>query len=198
MSYTSKSPIDVARVALRVAAEALPRYAHRFSPRKFTQPQLFACLALKTFFKTDSRGISILLDDLPDLVRLLGLKAAPPWTTLQKAAKRLLTLPAADRLLTATPRRLLGRKRVAGRAAFDSTGLACGRASSSYVRSPPRAGASRGPLGDPSGDRAAESQAAGGPLAPADEGASGQTLLPVRPARAGGDRVLDGQAPPGV
>jgi hypothetical protein len=134
MSYTSKSPVDVARVALRVATQALPRYAHRFSPKKFTQPQLFACLALKTFFKTDYRGVAIYLEDLPDLARLLGLRVVPHWTTLQKASKRLLTLPVAGRLLTATVRRFLGRRRRVRRAAFDSTGLGCGHASSYYVR----------------------------------------------------------------
>src|SRR6516162_3054276 len=130
MSYTSKSPVDVARVALRVATQALPRYAHRFSPKKFTQPQLFACLALKTFFKTDYRGVAIYLEDLPDLARLLGLRVVPHWTTLQKASKRLLTLPAAGRVLTATVHRFIGRRRRVQRAAFDSTGLACGHASS--------------------------------------------------------------------
>ena len=65
MSYTSKSPIDVAREALRAAEQALRPYAHKYSPKKFTQPQLFACLVLKTFFKTDYRGIVIYLEDLP-------------------------------------------------------------------------------------------------------------------------------------
>jgi hypothetical protein len=59
MSSTSKSPVDGARAALAVATAALPAYAHRTSPKKFTQPQLFACLVLKTFFKTDYRGIAI-------------------------------------------------------------------------------------------------------------------------------------------
>jgi DDE family transposase len=134
MSYTSKSPVDVARVALRVATQALPRYAHRFSPKKFTQPQLFACLVLKAFFKTDYRGVAIYLEDLPELARRLGLRVVPHWTTLQKAGKRLLTLPTAGRLLTATVQRCLGRRRRVRRAAFDSTGLACGHASSYYVR----------------------------------------------------------------
>jgi transposase len=134
MSYTSKSPVDVARAALQVAADALPTYAHRFSPRKFTQPQLFACLVLKTFFKTDYRGIAIYLEDLPDLAALLGLKTVPHWTTLQKASKRLLSLPAADRLLGSTVERFLGGKERLDRVAFDSTGLSCGHASSYYVR----------------------------------------------------------------
>ena len=37
-------------VALKVAEMSLPSYAHRFSPRLYTQSQLFACLALKVFF----------------------------------------------------------------------------------------------------------------------------------------------------
>jgi Transposase DDE domain len=134
MSYTTKSPVAFARAALRAAAEALRPYAHRFSPKKFTQPQLFACLALKTFFKTDYRGITIYLEDLPDLARVLGLADVPHYTTLQKASKRLLKIPAAERLLTATVHRLLGRRRKVKLAAFDSTGLQCGHASSYYVR----------------------------------------------------------------
>jgi hypothetical protein len=134
MSYASKSPVDVARVALRATTQALPRYAHRFSPKKFTQPKLFACLALKAFFKTDDPGMAIYLEDLPALARRLGLRAVPHWTTLQKAGKRLLPLPAAGRRLTATVHRCLGRRSRVRRAAFDSTGLAGGHASSYYVR----------------------------------------------------------------
>jgi hypothetical protein len=134
MSFTSKSPVSVAREALYAAERSLPLYAHKYSPRKFTQPQLFACLVLKTFFKTDYRGITIYLEDLPDLTRTLGLSAVPHYTTLQKASRRLLTLPAANRLLTATVHRALGRRRKVALAAFDSTGLQCGHASSYYVR----------------------------------------------------------------
>src|SRR5262249_14862394 len=122
------------QVALRVAADALPEYAHRFSPKKFTQAQLFACLALKAFFKTDYRGVAILLEDLPDLARLLGLKSVPHGTTLHKATKRRLSLPAAEALLSATVERFLGGGRRLDRVAFDSTGLSCGHASSYYVR----------------------------------------------------------------
>jgi hypothetical protein len=134
MSYTSKSPVAVACEALRAAEAALPRYAPKYSPKKFTQPQLFACLVLKTFFKTDYRGIATYLEDLPDLARTLGLEQVPHYTTLHKATKRLLTLPAANRLLTATARRALGRRRKVALAAFDCTGLQCGRASSYFVR----------------------------------------------------------------
>ena len=63
MSTTSKSPRKVALVALGIGKEALPAYCHRFSPKVFTQPHLFACLVLKEFFKTDYRGIMGILGE---------------------------------------------------------------------------------------------------------------------------------------
>ncbi|MEL7088812.1 MAG: transposase [Planctomycetota bacterium] len=90
MSTTSKSPRRVAAVALWVGQRTFPDYSSRFSPRTFTQAQLFACLVLKTFFNTDYRGIVAYLDDLPTLRETLGLERVPHYTTLQKAAARLL------------------------------------------------------------------------------------------------------------
>lgn len=134
MSTLTKSPIRVARQALAVATKALRPYAHKYSPKLYTQPQLFVCLVLKTFFKTDYRGIVVLLQDLPDLRHATGLRGVPHFTTLQKASCRLLRLPRARRLLGATIRRLLPRRRRVQRAAFDSTGLDCGHRSYYYVR----------------------------------------------------------------
>jgi hypothetical protein len=134
MSQTSKSPLAVARAALAVGADVLPAYAHRFSPRRYTQPQLFACLVLKTFLRTDYRGVAQLLADLPDLRAALGLKAVPHFTTLQKASDRLLRQPKADRLLRATVRRFRPRRRRVRRAALDSTGFDCSRASPYFTR----------------------------------------------------------------
>jgi hypothetical protein len=134
MSRTSKSPLSVGRQALAVAAKALPLYAHKYSPKKFTQPQLFACLVLKAFRKTDYRGIATELADLSDLRQALGLAATPHFTTLQKAAGRLLRQPRARRLLHATVRRYFGRRRRSQRVAFDSSGLDCGHASRYYIR----------------------------------------------------------------
>jgi hypothetical protein len=131
----SKSPVYVAREALVVGTKALRRYAHKFSPKLYTQPQLFACLVLKTFFKTDYRGLCTYLKDLGDLRRAIGLGGVPHFTTLQKASSRLLRLPRARRLLATTVRRRLQRRRRVRRAAFDSTGLDCGQRSSYYVRS---------------------------------------------------------------
>ena len=47
----------MAREALRLARHALPEYSSPFSRKDFTQHQLFAVLALKTFLKTDYRGV---------------------------------------------------------------------------------------------------------------------------------------------
>jgi hypothetical protein len=90
MSTVSKSPRKVAAVALHVGERTFSTYNHRCSPRTFTQPQLFACLVLKTFFNTHYRGIVAYLDDLPDLRQAIGLQCTPHFTTLQKACRRLL------------------------------------------------------------------------------------------------------------
>jgi hypothetical protein len=121
-------------MALTTGNRVLPRYAHRFSPHKYTQPQLFACLVLKTFFKTDYRGLTALLLDHAELRAILDLRRVPHFTTLQKASRRLLRTPRARRLFAATVRRFLPRRRRVRRAAFDSTGLDCGRRSFYYVR----------------------------------------------------------------
>jgi hypothetical protein len=62
----------------------------------------------------DYSGLVVLLGDLPDLLQALGFRCVPHFTTLQKALRRLLTLPRANRLLTVTVRRFLGRRRGAG------------------------------------------------------------------------------------
>ena len=84
MSTTSKSPRKVMEVAYAAAQRALPAYSHRFSPK------LFACLVLKEFLKTDYRGVCQTLADCADLRAAIELTLVPHWTTLQKAADRLL------------------------------------------------------------------------------------------------------------
>jgi hypothetical protein len=105
MSRTSKSPRKVALEALAVAEQTLPMYGHRFSPHKFTQHQLFALLVLKTHQRQDYRGIVALLHEMPQLVEALGLSAVPHYTTLQKAAERLLVNASAQQLLGTTVER---------------------------------------------------------------------------------------------
>jgi hypothetical protein len=134
MGKLSKSPTRVVRQALYVALAALPDYAHRFSPRKYTQPQLFACLVLKTFLKTDYRGVAVHLAEHSELRTVIGLAVVPHFTTLQKSSRRLLRRPVAQRLFRTTVRRFLKRRHRIQRAALDSTGLDCGHASRYYIR----------------------------------------------------------------
>ena len=94
----TKSPVRLAREALKVAERALPRYSHRFSRRDFTQAQLFAILALRQFFKTDYRGIVRMLEDFSDLRKALGLKKVPHYSTLCYAQQRRLKKGLSGRL----------------------------------------------------------------------------------------------------
>ena len=133
MATTCKSPQRVALAALATARRALPPYSHRCSPKVFTQHQLFAALVLKNFLKTDYRGVVAHLHDNPSLAATLGLKKTPHFTTLQKASQRLLAAPRARRLLDATVRQRMGRRRRVPSAAVDSTGLECSAASGYFV-----------------------------------------------------------------
>jgi len=139
MSTTSKSPRKVALAALQIGTDALPAYSHRFSPKKFTQPQLFACLVLKEFHKTDYRGLTAILADHSDLREALGLKKVPHWTTFQKASQRLLRNATVQKLLDATvirtgPRRRSPRRPRVKRAAVDSSGFETHHTSHYFVK----------------------------------------------------------------
>jgi hypothetical protein len=86
----TKSPRALAREALRLAQEALPPYSSIRSRKDFTQHQLFAALALKTFLKTDYRGVVQFLKDFAELRADLGLAKVPHYSTLCYAEERLL------------------------------------------------------------------------------------------------------------
>ena len=126
--------------ALATARRALPKHAHRSSPKKFTQHQLFACLVLKNFLRTDYRGLAAHLGDHPSLLAILELKQIPHFTTFQKAAHRLLLTEPVRRLLESTARLHLGRRQRVKRAVIDSTGLECSCASGYFVRRRQRVG----------------------------------------------------------
>ena len=132
MSKITKSPKKVARAAYKIAKSTLPRYGHRYSPKKFTQPQLFVCLILKIFLKTDYRGIAAILSDSPDLCKSFDLVKVPHFTTLQKASKKLLRFTVADKLIKATVRSVT--KSTIDLAAIDSTGLDASYTSRYFVR----------------------------------------------------------------
>jgi len=131
---SSKSPRKVAMVALAAGKEAFSDYSHKFSPKKFTRPQLFACLVLKEFERKDYRGVTQLLADCSDLRDAIGLKVVPHFTTLQKASQRLLRLKHVRPLLEQTVRSVHQRRlKNVPYAATDSTGFDAHHASRYFV-----------------------------------------------------------------
>jgi Transposase DDE domain len=140
---TSKSPRRILQVAYEAACKALPAYRHKFSPKKFTQPQLLACLVLKEFLRTDYRGLAAHLAAYPESVRLIDLKAVPHFTTFQKAAARLLKAASARKLFDAVLAAALKAKVRKWRvplAAIDGTGLESRHVSRYYVKRRSRTG----------------------------------------------------------
>ena len=123
MGMACKSPRKVLVSAWQVAKAVLPAYSHRCSPRKFSQPTLFACLVLRAFLKTDYRGLVEHLQDSPEWCQAIELTAVPHFTTFQKAARRLLRAPNVSQLLEETITQVMGRKQKVDLAAIDSTGL---------------------------------------------------------------------------
>lgn len=120
----------------------LRKYWHAFAPKKFTLPQLFACLVLKEFLRLDYRKLSALLADAPSLAAAIELNQVPHFTTFQKAARRLLLVPQAQRMLDETVRTAqrahLLRPRV-DLAAIDGTGFETRHISAYFVKRRERA-----------------------------------------------------------
>lgn len=142
MATTSKSPKRILRVAHALGKRQLRTYSHRFSPKTFTQPQLFACLVLKEFMRLDYRKLSALLKDAPSLAASIDLDRIPHFTTFQKAAVRLLVSRRVGRLLDETIRvakqhRVMRTK--VSLAAIDGTGFETRHISEYFVRRRDRA-----------------------------------------------------------
>jgi hypothetical protein len=134
---TSKSPRKILRVVYEAACQVLPAHRHRFSPKKFTQPQLLAGLVLKDFLRLDYRGFAEHLTDHPDLIHLIGLRTVPHDTTFQKAAHRPLAATPARALFDAVLKRALKDKVRKWRVpllAIDGTGLESRHVSRYYVK----------------------------------------------------------------
>ena len=121
-------------IAYKTARSVLPDYWHKFSPQKFTLPQLFACIVLRVVLKTDYRGVATFLKDCPDLCDVIGLKTVPHFTTLHKASQRLLRHKIADKLLLSTIRKLTKDKEAIKLAAIDSSGFDSSYVSRYFVR----------------------------------------------------------------
>jgi hypothetical protein len=136
MTKTAKSPLAVLRIAYEVAKQAVPKYSHNRSPHTYTQPQLLACLVLKEFLRLDYRGLVGVLADCPTWRGEIGLRQTPHFTTFQKAASRLLSLPSMELLLDrlivkATEEKVIGDE--VKKAALDGTGLESRHTSAYFI-----------------------------------------------------------------
>lgn len=93
----TRSPVALAKAAYELARAALPAYSSPFSRKDFTQAQLWACLVLMEFCKTDYRGVVAYLQDFAELRQALHLSRIPHYSTLCKAKERLGKMPPLDR-----------------------------------------------------------------------------------------------------
>lgn len=74
--------VRVARIALQVAQESLPRYSHRKSPHRYTFPQRAACALLSFYLNKSYRDTEEWLLATDRVCRVLGLQEVPDHTTL--------------------------------------------------------------------------------------------------------------------
>lgn len=113
--------VRVVRLALRLARRHLADYSHPKSPRKFTQPQLFACLILKAHLGCTYRRCEELLALMPAVRETIGLLDVPRFTTLQMFADRAEIMALIDGVLASIGRAV--NKAAPQDAAIDGTGL---------------------------------------------------------------------------
>ena len=124
--------LSFARLAHEVAQDAIPERAHRFAPKRYTQPQLLACLLVKEYLRLDYRTAQETLEASDGLRDAIGLSVVPDYSTLWRFAHDKATADVVATALAETVRRF----KDAGHdppllpvVAIDSTGLYCGHAS---------------------------------------------------------------------
>lgn len=86
----TRSAVALVRTAYAVAKEGLEPYSHAKSRHDFVQAQLFAILILREFLDTNYRNTVQALHDFQELRDVLELEKVPHFTTVQKAAHRLI------------------------------------------------------------------------------------------------------------
>jgi hypothetical protein len=129
--------VPFARVALEVSREVVPAYSHRFSPQRFTQPQLLAILCLMRYEDWTFRAAEVRLAEHAELRRALELQAVPDYSTLFRFMLRVEEQLIAQ-VLAEVVRRFQSRRPAADEAkstvAVDATGLAPGAISTFFIR----------------------------------------------------------------
>ncbi|GIV85843.1 MAG: hypothetical protein KatS3mg052_2850 [Candidatus Roseilinea sp.] len=80
--------VKVARIIYAQTQAVFPRYSHRFSPKKFTLPQLAACVLLSFYFRMSYRDFEELLLMSQELRDVLELTVVPDYSTLNRMYHR--------------------------------------------------------------------------------------------------------------
>ena len=78
--------LSFARLAHQVATDTLPDRAHRFAPKRYTQPQLLACSLVKEYLGLDYRTTQETLEVSDGLREALHLRRVPDYTALWRFA----------------------------------------------------------------------------------------------------------------
>ncbi len=121
--------VRVARMAYELAKETLPLYSHPKSPRRFTQPQLAACLLMMYYLDLSYRDMEEWLLATDKVCEALELERVPDYSTLAYANKRLLKIGQLNRMNRALLDKLdLAEETVAS----DTTGYPTTQASAYY------------------------------------------------------------------
>ena len=105
------------------------KYSHKFSKKMYGNWTHIALLALKQEFDKSYRNLQDILDVCTEILDLLGIKEAPHFTTLQKAAKRL-RVQFLEKIMSGF---LLLTMSLSIRTSIDATGFQLTRASSYYT-----------------------------------------------------------------
>ena len=107
-----------------------------FRPNGTRNPNCFLFWCYVHYFKTDYRGIVVLLDEGAELRSTLGLKPVPNYSTLCYAERRLCTQPVFEPLLPQTIQQAQTQQVIPGPAdtAVDATGLETHPGSRYYIK----------------------------------------------------------------
>lgn len=89
VDLTGNMMLDFVLTAYNYAKLTFNKYYYFYSKQKYTQPQLFAILAYKTYNKYDYRNTIENLKISTKLQKALKLKTIPHYTTIQKFFKKL-------------------------------------------------------------------------------------------------------------
>jgi len=105
------------------------KYSHKFSKKMYGNWTHIVLLALKQEFDKSYRALKDILDVCTEVLDLLGIKQAPHFTTLQKAAKRL-RVQFLEKIMSGF---ILLTMSLSIRTSIDATGFQLTRASSYYT-----------------------------------------------------------------